>query len=185
MNVVTLQNIGSDIARMVEDYSGGPRREMLIDPAVYDYLRATAGGCGVERQYHAHLTNQQRPARIDFRVKNPNAVLIEFAVRPPSGGGHLCGSQNLLELRKLTRFSNVAAKLRALLLIDLAKVAYDLPSLKATYDEIHAGKGRFTRYPVKVIYVHASRAFAFKWDPYKAVKPMKRTGFARRLSAKR
>ena len=169
MNVATLQKIGQDIARMVQDYSGGPRREMLIDPAVYAYLRATADGRGVERQYHAHLPNQQRPARIDFRVKNPNAVLIEFAVRPPRGGGHLCGSQNLSELRKLTRFSNVAAKLRALLLIDLAADPYDLASLKATYDETHAGKGRFVRYPVKVIYAHAKVAFAFKWDPYKAV----------------
>ena len=167
MNVTTLKKIGHSIAVMVEDYSGGPSREMLIDPAVYAYLRATAKGRGVERQYHAHLPNQQRPARVDFRVKSPNPVLIEFAVRLAKGGGQLCGSQNVTELRKLTRFSNVAAKLRALLLIDLAKVPYDLAFLKSTYDQIHAGRGRFARHPVKVIYAHAKKTFAFKWNPYR------------------
>jgi len=161
---------------MVRDYHGGPKREMLIDPALYAYLRASARGRGVERQFHAHLPRQRKPARIDFRVKNPNAVLIEFAVRPPQGGGHLCGSQNRSELFKLTRFSNVSAKLRALLLIDLAEKPYDLVSLRETYDEINAGKGKFQRHPVKAIYAHADAAFAFKWNPYKAVEPVEADG---------
>jgi hypothetical protein len=169
MNVTQLKAIGQDIARLVRDYHGGPKREMLIDPALYVYLRLTARGRSVERQFHAHLPKQKRPARVDFRVKNPNAVLIEFAVRPPKGGGHLYGSQNRPELFKLTRFSNVSAKLRALLLIDLGQEPYDRVSLKKTYDEINAGRGKFKRHPVKVIYAHADKAFAFKWNPYRAV----------------
>ncbi len=168
MNVRTLQGIGQDIARMVREYHGGPTREMLIDLALYAWLRAGAAGRRVERQFYAHLPHQRKPARIDFRVRHPNPVLVEFAVRPPTGGGQLCGSQNQSELRKLTRFSNHQAKLRALLLIDLARTPYGRDSLKATYDEIHAGRGRFERWPVKVIYAHATEAFAFKWDPYRA-----------------
>jgi hypothetical protein len=97
MNVKRLTAIGQDIARLVRDYHAGPKREMLIDPALYAWLRAT--GRTVERQFHAYLPGSKRPPRIDFRLKGPNAVLIEFAVRPPIGGGELYGSQNQQELR--------------------------------------------------------------------------------------
>jgi hypothetical protein len=165
MNVQNLRHIGQDLARLVRDYHGGPKREMLIDPALYAWLRAA--GRTVERQFHAHLPRAKRPPRIDFRIKGPNAVLLEFAVRPPNGGGELYGSQNTKELRKLTRFSNNAAKLRALLLIDLHHAAHDIASLKASYDRINAGRGHFARHPVKVIYAHAELTHVFKWDPFK------------------
>lgn len=167
VNVNALKRIGQDIACMIQDYSSTPYREMQIDLALYACLRETAKR-GVERQFRATLPRRKRPARIDFRVVHPNAVLIEFAVRPRIGGGQLAGSQNKAELCKLTRFGNSKAKLRALLLIDLARKPYDLCTLKAQYDQIDAGRGRFPRNPVKVIYAHAQEAFAFKWDPYKA-----------------
>lgn len=152
---------------MVQDYHGGPKREMLIDLGLYAYLRAS--GRSVERQFHAHLPGARKPPRIDFRVKHPNPVLIEFAVRPPHGIAHLYGSQNKTELRKLCRFNNAKAKLRALLLIDLAPKPHTLASLKASYDAIDAGRGRFQRYPVKVIYAHADETFSFKWSPFRTV----------------
>ena len=164
MNVAKIKSIGRDIAQFALHYHGGPKREMLIDPALYAWLRAT--GRSVERQYHAHLPGARRPPRIDFRVKPPNAVLIEFAVRPPSGGGQLYGSQNRPELRKLCRFTNATVKLRALLLIDLSKHPVTRESLKPTYDVINAGRGNFSRSPVQVIYTHASAAFSFRWDPW-------------------
>lgn len=164
MNVSTLQAIGQDLARLVNDYSNVPRREMLLDAALYARLRGT--GRSVERQFHTSLPGYTRPARIDFRVRGPNAVLIEFAVRPPEGGGHLVGSQNRTELRKLTRFSNAQAKLRALLLIDLYRTPHDVDRLAETYDGINAGRGRFARFPVQVIYAHASTTARFRWNPY-------------------
>lgn len=168
MNVRTLQGIGQDIARMVREYHGGPTREMLIDPALYAWLRAGAVGRTVKRQYHTSRTRQKRPARIDFRVGGSNPVLVEFAVRPPTGGGQLYGSQNQSELRKLTRFSNKKAKLRALLLIDLAGTPYGVESLEDNYKKINAGRGRFKCWPVQVIYAHAKTAFNFKWSPRRA-----------------
>jgi hypothetical protein len=163
MNVRMLQKIGQDLAIMVKDYSGGPQREMLIDPALYARFRAT--GRSVERQFPAHLPGCVKPARIDFRFKAPNAVLIEFAVRPPKGGGHLCGSQNRDELCKLTRFSNSDAKLRALLLVDLRSEPHDLEALWATYKQINAGPGHFARHPVQVVYTHATTVGRFRWTP--------------------
>jgi hypothetical protein len=165
VNIHTLTNIGLDIAHMIRDYHGGPTREMLIDPALYAYLRAT--GRSVERQFHAHLPGAKKPPRIDFRIKHPNPVLIEFAVRPPGGGAQLYGSQNKPELRKLCRFDNARAKLRALLLIDLAAQPIAESALKATYDAIDAGRGQFKRFPVKVVYTHVALAYAFKWSPFK------------------
>lgn len=169
MNVKRLSAIGQSIASLVRDYSNGPDREMLVDPALYAYLSASAGSANrsVSRQYPAHLPNAKRAPRIDFRIGGMNPVLIEFAVRPSAGGGTLYGSQNVSELRKLCRFSNSKAKLRALLLVDLAKDPIDMKRLKATYDGIDAGRGRFHRYPVKIIYAHATVAYSFKWSPFK------------------
>lgn len=163
MNVATLKEVGADIVRIVADYSGGPKREMLIDPALY--VRLQFSGRKVERQYHAHLPGAKRPPRIDFRVGPPNAVLIEFAVRPPTGGSQLYGSQNQSELRKLCRFDNSRAKLRALLLLDLNQAPIPKDSLRPTYDFINAGRGKFRRSPVQVIYVHAELSYSFRWNP--------------------
>jgi hypothetical protein len=165
MNIAKLAKIGQDIARLAGDYHGGPKREMLIDPALYAYLRST--GRSVERQFHANLPSARKPPRIDFRVLGPNAVLLEFAVRPPVGGSQLYGSQNRSELYKLCRFDNTQAKLRALLLIDLSPHPLAATSLKPTYDKVNAGPGKFPRSPVKVIYTHADLTYSFKWSPFK------------------
>lgn len=92
---------------------------------------------------------------------------MELVVRPPRGGGQLYGSQNETELWKLCRFPNTQAKLRALLLIDLHAQPLEKIALKSTYDEIHAGRGKFDRFPVQVIYAGHSETYSFKWSPYK------------------
>jgi hypothetical protein len=166
MTVQQLQHIGQRLTKLAHDYAGGPKREMLIDPALYAWFLATTPS--VARQYHVHLPGLVNPARIDFRIGGPNPVLVEFAVRPPGGASQLYGSQNKDELRKLTRFSNQKAKLRALLLIDLHQDPIVKESLKATYDKVHAGFGNFDRHPVKVIYTHREDAYSFKWSPFKS-----------------
>lgn len=165
LNVPRLKEIGRELATIVRDYTAGPDREMLVDPALYAILRAEGGL--VSRQYPAHLPKLKRAARIDFRVGGPRPALIEFAVRPPAGGGTLYGSQNRKELHKLTRFGNNIAKLRALLLVDLHSVPHDLDRLKATYAQVNAGRGKFGRFPVQVIYANATAAHSFRWNPYR------------------
>jgi hypothetical protein len=164
VNQRSLQDLAKEVVALVDDYHGGPKREMLIDPALYALLRARTGQ-KVSRQYHAHLPQAKRPPRIDFRVGGPNPVLIEVAVRPPGGRSELYGSQNKAELRKLTRFPNQRAKLRALLLIDLKKQPIEKADLKATYAKVSAGPGKFNRSSVRVIYVHASQSYSFRWAP--------------------
>jgi hypothetical protein len=92
---------------------------------------------------------------------------MEFAVRPPKGGGELYGSQNVSELRKLCRVSHTEARLRALLLLDLCHESIKQDALQNTYVSINAGRGRFRRSAVRVIYVHRDFGFNFLWKPYK------------------
>ena len=100
---------------------------------------------------------------IDFRVGGPNPVLIELAVRPRDGASELYGSQNRPELIKLTRYPQSQAKLRVIVLIDFAPVPHAAPGLRASYDAVSAGPGRFERNPVRVIYVHRRSEFTFVW----------------------
>src|SRR5207245_1508894 len=119
----------------------------------------------ISRQHPVYLYGSERPQRIDFRYGGPNPVVIEFAVRPRDGGGQLYGSQNESELRKLTRVNQTEAKLRVLLLVDLANAPIAESELKPTYDGINAGPGNFTRMPVRVIYVHDQQSYNFIWRP--------------------
>ena len=165
MNVREIEKLGQRLVSLAKDYSGGPEREMRLDPALYAFLLCT--GRKVDRQWHANLPGYDRSPRIDFRIGGSNPVLLEFAVRRPSGGSSLYGSQNQSELRKLARFGKSSAKLRALLLVDLSPWPIEKAKLRATYDKVHCGRGRFKRSPVKVIYTCSDSAYSFKWDPYK------------------
>lgn len=86
---------------------------------------------------------------------------------PPTGSGHLLGGQNASELRKLCKVSKTQARLRALLLIDLYASRYLKADLKASFDSINAGPGKFARSSVRVVYVHRNNAFNFAWNPFK------------------
>jgi hypothetical protein len=91
-----------------------------------------------------------------------------LAVRATTGGGALYGSQNRSELRKLCRVTRSQARLRALLLLDLARKPLSKVSLKRTYDPLHAGPGRFKRSSVRVIYVHRTSTYHFLWSPFRS-----------------
>lgn len=136
---------------------------MLLDPILYGFLQGRFRK--VSRQHYVRLHGRHHPLRIDFRVGGTNPVVIEFAVRPPAGGATLYGSQNESELGKLTRVTNSSARLRVLLLIDLAPHAIPADNLKATYASLNAGPGNFARHSVRVIYVHADSAYHFLWRP--------------------
>jgi len=165
VNIKQLTEAGVEILRMLGDYHNPPHREMLIDPMLYAYLRGHFSS--VARQHHVRVNGGNRPKRIDFRVGGSNPVVLELAVRPPTGGGHLLGGQNVSELRKLCKVSTRQAKLRALLLIDLYSSHYTKERLKESYDPVHAGPGKFERYPVRVVYVHMQNRFSFSWSPFK------------------
>ena len=153
---------------MLADYSSGPEREMRLDPMVYGFLQGRHGH--MSRQFYVRFHGAKRPKRIDFRYGTSNPAVIELAVRPPTGGSQLHGSQTESELRKLTRVPQAKAKRRILLLLDLYRSPLDEAKLKATYDSIHAGRGNFKRHSVRVIYVHRDSTYDFLWWPKKVKK---------------
>ncbi len=156
-----------DIIRLAKDYGGGEtlNREMLLDPVLYAYFEGRFGA--MSRQHQVEMHSKVRPQRIDFRHGSSNPSVMEFAVRPPSGGSTLQGSQNKSELRKLTRIVPSQAKTRILLLLDLYRESILKCKLKPTYDNINAGRGNFRRHSVRVIYVHPDIDYKFLWNPKK------------------
>ena len=166
MRISEIQRTGKEILNLLAHYRHPPPRESLLDPVLFAYLSARFSK--VARQHPVYLYGSTRPQRIDFRFGGSNPVLLELAVRPPIGGGDLYGSQNADELRKLARISPTQARLRVLLLLDLHHDPLSEASLKATYGSINAGRGRFKRHSVRVIYVHANSTYHFKWNPFKS-----------------
>ena len=165
MKIADLEAIGRDVLKLLDEYHNPPNKELLLDAILLAYLSGRFSG--VSRQHYVYLYGSSRPQRIDFRFGGSNPVVMEFAVRDPSGGGKLSGSQNHSELKKLCRVSHTQAKLRVLLLLDLAINPYHKESLKASYDPLNTGPGKFQRSSVRVIYVHRRNVFNFIWRPFK------------------
>ncbi|SRR5258708_16969961 len=165
MNLAQLQDAAFEVVSILEDYAGPHvgSREMLLDPVLYGYLKGRFGK--ISRQHYVRLHATTHPRRIDFRSGTSNPVVIEFAVRPPSGSGTLYGSQNRSELRKLCRVTKSAARLRVLLLIDLHSTSMPRHVLKPTFDSQSSGPGNFTRHSVRVLYVHRTLQYHFLWRP--------------------
>ncbi len=152
---------------MAHHYSPPLRSEMKADPMLYGYLVGAHPKLTITRQHHVYMPNAQRPHRIDFRIGGTHPIMMEFALRPVDGTNQLAGSTNKNELFKLTRVPNTQAVLRVLLLVDLGHNPLTLLALKATYDPINAGTGRFQRHPVRVVYAHwEGHGFHFLWRPY-------------------
>jgi hypothetical protein len=169
MNIAELKESALTVLSLLDEYSNASRREMLIDPVIYAYLSGQFGL--MSRQHWMRLYGRPRPQRIDFRYGGSNPAVIEFAVRPPSGGSHLYGSQNLSELRKLTRVPQSRARRRYLLLLDRYRDPIQRSNLKASYDPLNAGRGRFRRTSVRVVYVHAVLQYDFLWRPERGGRP--------------
>jgi hypothetical protein len=165
MNIEAITDSARSVIHLLHDYSGGHvgRREQLLDPILYGYLQGRFSR--VARQYWVRIHGRPRPQRIDFRCGGNNPIVIEFAVRPPHGGPMLYGSQNRSELRKLCRVTRTSARLRVLLLIDLAYDPIHQDNLQQTYDDQSSGPGNFTRHSVRVVYVHLESSYNFLWQP--------------------
>lgn len=169
MSIESLKSISMEIMKLLSDYHNPPDREMAIDPVLYALLRSRHEKKRVTRQHPAHLPQAKRPPRIDYRIGGTNPLMVELVVRPRAGGVQLYGSQNKTELRKLCRIPNTQCKLRALLLLDFHAKPHAKADLKASYDPMHAGRGKFTRHPVRVIYVHRDTQYTFTWSPFRPV----------------
>lgn len=166
VNIASLAKAASDMMRLLDDYTNPPKRERELDLVLYGFLEGRFGK--MSRQHHVKMYGSERPHRIDFRRSAGKSVVIEFAVRPPTGGAHLHGPQNHKELRKLTRVER--AGLRALLLLDLAEgPIMSREQLQQSYDQITAGPGRGIRKSVRIIYVHRFGGFHFLWRPKRRV----------------
>ena len=137
--------------------------ERKADRVVLGFLQGRFGN--VTRQ-HAVQIGKRGVNRIDFRQGGPRPVLIEFAVAT-SNRATIKGPQNRSELVKLERHPPSQASARYLLLLDLGKEPVHKTTLRRSYDHVKGGRGRYKRYPVKVIYVHIDRerSFSFPWCP--------------------
>jgi hypothetical protein len=163
MTIQSITDATHCVVELLSDYFGGHvgRREMLLDPILYGYFQGRFGH--MERQHYIHMYGSHIPQRIDLRFGTDRPVVLEFAVRPPSGGGTLYGSQNRSELRKLCRAEN--ATMRVLLLIDLSRKPHRVDNLRRSYLSQNGGPGNFERRSVRVIYVSNEIQYNFLWRP--------------------
>ena len=77
------------------------------------------------------------------------------------------GPQNQTELSKLARAKQSKVRTRYLLLIDLRSTgSISKSNLKKSYDPLHAGKGKFSRSPIRVVYVSKHTSYDFVWKPF-------------------
>jgi hypothetical protein len=167
LNTSELTQLATKVISLLAEYrgKGAPKKERAVDPVFYAFLKAELAGAS--RQHCVYMYGSAKPHRIDFRTGGTNPSVIELAVRPPKGGYELDGPHNLTELRKLARVKQDQAKMRFLLLTDLSsKGPLDRAKLKGSYDPLHAGRGKFSRNPIRVVYVHSDGHFNFVWKPY-------------------
>jgi hypothetical protein len=159
---ITMQHIidaGKMVVRLAAQYGQKDyHKEMRLDGMLWGILECRHGR--IERQHR--VTIGRTEPRIDFRQNHKHPVFLEFAVRTP-GKNQLYGSQNRGELHKLERQKG---SLRALLLLDLSgRPAIPQENMRKTYAKQASGRGRYTRYPVQVFYVHPTCEYRFTWRP--------------------
>jgi hypothetical protein len=163
-----VRRVGRELLKLLALYRGPQVRknERAIDPVVMAYLRGA--GYTATRQHNVWMYGSRRPHRIDFRVAgNPRSV-IELAVRPPRGRYELSAEANHKELRKMARVIQRDAHMRFLVLLDLSITLGPVPrnKLEGEYAGFNAGRGNFTRNPVRVVYVHSEDEYDFCWSPW-------------------
>jgi hypothetical protein len=160
----TLIATAQTVVDLASHYKGAPHREMRVDGLVYGVLHTKFG---VSRQHRVRRAAGKKPERIDFKQGGTNPVVIEFAVRTQRHLNEAYGSQNQDELKKLAKQTKMKA--RYLLLLDLSgHKPVPESRLQPTYDKINAGRGKFPRASVRVIYVHPDLGYHFLWRPWAA-----------------
>lgn len=163
-----LTALASAIIAALGDYKGKELRKTertTVGPSFYALLKTL--DLPSKREVPVRMLDTGKPKRIDFWVGGTKPVLIELAVRKPKGSQELMGRQNQSELSKLARAKQAKVRTRYLLLIDLrVGDPIEKSKLKASYDPLHAGRGKFERAPVRVIYVARDAAYHFLWKPF-------------------
>ena len=159
MNRADLVEASHEVLRLLRHYKGGASQgELGADRVLYGYLQGRFGY--ISRQH------QVTHGRIDFRYGGTNPMVLEFVLRGPSDPRtRLFASQNRSELRKLTRVRPTTAATRVLLLLDRSKNPVPKRVLRTGYDEMHAGRGRFVRHSIRIIYVNRFNDYHFLWRP--------------------
>jgi hypothetical protein len=159
MNIQEIKEASNTAIWMLSQYKGvAGQGELGADRVLYGVLEGRFG----------HMSRQHavKAGRIDFRFGTSNPVVIEFVLRSPHDPrSKLYESQNRSELRKLTRVRPATAKMRVLLLLDRTHDSIPTEVLRRGYDESNAGRGRFHRHVVRVIYVQQDLAYDFPWHP--------------------
>ena len=105
--------------------------------------------------------------RIDLRHGGSNPSVVELVVR--YHGVEEAPSANRSELLKLCKVKGTQARTRYLLILDVSGGRpVRRKFLERSYGNHIAGRGRFERQPVRVVYVHPDRRhdFDFVWRPY-------------------
>jgi hypothetical protein len=159
VNIEEIKDASREVLGLIETYKGrAGQGELGADRVLAGFLQGRFG----------HITRQHTVGvgRIDFRFGTSNPVVIEFVIRGPHDPqAKLFESQNRSELRKLTRARASTARMRVLLLLDRSKTAIPMATLRAGYDRGNAGRGRFKRHVVRIIYVHRDLEYDFRWNP--------------------
>ncbi len=102
--------------------------------------------------------------RIDFRHGGNNPDAIELVVR--FHGNEHYRNMNESELQKLCRIPWARARKCILFILDPSGLAATpKENLRRSYYSKGAGRGRFYRREVTVMYVHPEERYNFRWDP--------------------
>jgi len=154
-----LKEVGRKAVRLANTLSWKKTKERWLHGVVLGLLEASIGDMQSEFLFDSSIK------RIDFRHGSSNPDVIELVVRV--NGGELYGSQNISELKKLCKIPYSRARRRILLLLDASYLSsIRKRDLKRTYSNLTAGKGRFTRNQVTVMYIHPETEYSFRWSPF-------------------
>lgn len=159
MNIAQITATAEELLEMVSHYNSlKGRGELGADLILYGLLQGRFG----------HMTRQHpvKLGRIDFRYGTSAPVVIELVHRGRRDPrAKLLASQNRSEIRKLTRVTSTTARTRILLLVDRSSDSIPRRNLKPSYDTSNAGRGRFKRHSIRVIYVSRTDSYNFIWKP--------------------
>jgi hypothetical protein len=164
LSLRVLKEAAVSAALAMSEYSRR-KTEKDVEPYLLGYLRGANRKIQIGRQTHLTISSDGWPERVDLRGGGMNPKFIELAVQPDGDATpvRLLGSQNISELRKLSRIPASRTRQRVLVLVDLSTAPTDLSKMKESFDRIYLRKTKIKRYSVRVLYCHASSSFSFLW----------------------